>query len=50
MFSLRKKKEWGVFSREVPDVGPQLLGVEEELTAFVLVGLVDLMLIYDDFL
>lgn len=26
VFSLLKKKEWGIFSREVPDVGPSTPG------------------------
>lgn len=54
MFRLLQKLEWDIFSTEMIFgkflmLDPQLLGMEE-FTAFFLVGLVDLLLIYDDFL
>lgn len=54
LFHLLQKLEWDIFSTEMIFgkflmLDPQLLGMEE-FTAFVLVGLVDLLLIYDDFL
>lgn len=52
-----KKMEWDIFCMEWEIIfgkflmfDPQLLGMEEEFAAFILVGLVDLMLIYEDFL